>query len=126
LATAVANETRLHFARGLDPIWASPCAGRPSPHERAFAMAVSSMRDCAFGPWDQETQQRQVVTVGDPVAGSLTEIAGEDIYVSRLGRAISACGAAASQNSCVQDSARELLLVLLDAQRRGLLSREFG
>jgi hypothetical protein len=79
------------------------------------------MRDCALGPWDQTSQRRSTLRLSDPVPEALAQVKSDNVYVSRLDAAIRACGVAASGSSCVQTQARELLLAMLDLQRRGLL-----
>jgi hypothetical protein len=122
LARAIANETRLHLARGLDPVWNAPCRSGRCHHELALVLAVESMRDCVLGGWDPNTQRRPVLLVDDPVAGSVTEIDADDLDVSRLDAAIRATGAAAGRDLCVRKQAKDLLMVLLAAQQRGLLA----
>jgi len=125
LARGVADETRLHLARGLDPLWASPCAGDPCHHKLALELAVESMRDSAVGDWDVAAQRRRVRVIGDPVKQRLAEVADDDLLVMRLDAAIRAIGAAVvAGESCVHAEASALLPVLLEAQRRGLLAAE--
>jgi hypothetical protein len=125
LSRAVADETRLHLARGLDPLWETPCAGDPCHHSVALALAIESMRDCAVGGWDNDTQRRRVRVVEDPVEQRLAEVPDDDVLVMRLDAAIRAVGAAVVAGaSCVRAEASGLLPVLIDAQRRGLLAAE--
>ena len=126
LAQAIANETRLHLARGLDAVWAEPCRPTSCHHELALGLAVESMRDCVLGDWDEVSQRHRVVVVGEPVAESLGRVAAGDVAVSRLDAAIRALGAAVAHDTCVQAQARELLLATIDAQRRMLLAHERG
>lgn len=124
LARASASEVRLYLARGLDPVWEAPCRPAPCHHEAAFGLAVESMRDCVLGGWDTAAQRRRILRVSDPVAGSLARVADDVVLIPRLDAAIRALGAAAARATCVQGQARELLMVLLGAQRRGLLASE--
>ena len=121
LAQAVASETRLHLARGLDPVWAEPCGTGWCHHEEAFRLVIESARDCVLGPWDQQAQQRALGRLADPVVTSLNNLNADDIYVGKLDAAIRACGAAASTDSCVRSRAEELLPALLGTHRRALL-----
>lgn len=123
-ARAVPNEVRLHLARGLDPLWRTPCAAPRCHHERALELAVEGMRDCVFGPWDDATQRHRVELVDDPVDERLAKVDGRAIFVMRLDATIRTLGVAASTENCQGARARELLLALLDAQRRGLLARD--
>jgi hypothetical protein len=125
LAQAIADETRLFLARGLDPVWHEPCAtsGR-CHHEVGLEIAIESMRDSVFGDWDVEAQRRRVERLEDPVAETLAGVTDDSIFVSRLDAAIRATGAAAVAETCVREQARQLLLTLLAAQRRGLLAHE--
>lgn len=125
LAQAVANEVRLHLARGLDPVWKTPCAedGR-CHHEAGWRIATETMRDCVLGGWDQDTQRHSVLALKDPVTESLTSIADRSIRAFRLDAAIRALAPAAMADVCVSTQARDLLLTLLAAQRRSLLSYE--
>lgn len=125
LARAVANEVRVLLARGLDRVWVVPCTeDRTCHHETALQLAIETMRDCAFGTWDQATGLRRVIVLADPVAQSLTDTADDAIYFSRLDAAIRALAPAAMAGICVSGRARDLLAVLLIAQRRSLLSYE--
>jgi hypothetical protein len=125
LAQAIAGETRLHLARGLDVVWRAPCVESGTcHHELGLEIAIESMRDSAFGGWDVGAQRRRVERLADPVVETLAQVADDSIYVARLDAAIRATGAAAAAATCVQDRARELLLTLLAAQRRGLLAHE--
>lgn len=124
LSRAVANETRLHLARGLDAVWDTPCVdGGRCHHELGLELAIESMRDCVFGAWD-DTGQRRIETLQDPVIETLSAVADDHIFVSRLDAAIRATGAAAVRATCVRAEAHELLQELLKAQRRGLLAHE--
>lgn len=124
LARAVADETRLHLARGLDAVWETPCGtGESCHHQLGLELAIESMRDCAFGDWD-DSGHRRVETLQDPVIETLAAPAHDRIFVSRLDAAIRAAGAAAVRETCVRDEAREVLLELVRAQRRGLLAHE--
>ena len=51
LARAVANEVRLHLARGLDHVWKASCTeqGR-CHHELGLQIAAEMMRHCVLGP----------------------------------------------------------------------------
>jgi hypothetical protein len=123
LARAVANEVRVHLARGLDRIWEVPCTdGGPCHHVTAIELAIETMRDCVLGPWDPESGRRQVIVLADPVAQSLTEAANDAIYFSRLDAAIRALSHAAKAGICVSAHASDLLVVLLAAHRRSLLA----
>jgi len=125
LARSVANEVRLHLARGLDRLWEVPCTSSGTcHHERALQLAIETMRDCAFGDWDPENGRRRVIELGDPIADSLTGTADDCIYFSRLDGAIRALAPAAGARICVSTSAGNLLAVLLAAHRRSLLAYE--
>jgi hypothetical protein len=125
LAQAIADETRLFLARALDPVWHEPCAtsGR-CHHELGLEITIESMRDSVFGDWDMAGQRRRIERLDDPVAETLARVADESIFVSRLDAAIRATGAAAVARTCVRRQARELLLTLIAAQRRGLLAHD--
>jgi hypothetical protein len=121
----VANEVRLHLARGLDRVWQVPCGPDGGcPHEVALQLAIETMRDCAFGGWDPETGRRHVVVLDEPVGESLVNTADDAIFVSRLDAAIRALAPAAMADICVSARARALLMILLAAQRRSLLAYE--
>ncbi|MEJ7786073.1 MAG: hypothetical protein WKF96_14810 [Solirubrobacteraceae bacterium] len=124
LAGAVADETRLHLARGLDAVWETACdSGESCHHQLGLELAIESMRDCAFGDWD-DSGHRRVETLEHPVIEALAALGDDRVFVSRLDAAIRAAGAAAVRETCVRDEARELLLELVRAQRRGLLAHE--
>jgi hypothetical protein len=125
LARGVADETRLHLARGLDPLWATSCASDPCHHKLALELAIESMRDCALGNWDNAAQRHRVRIISDPVKQRLAEVADDDLLVMRLDAAIRAIGAAVvASGTCVHAEASALLPSLLEAQRRGLLAEE--
>lgn len=125
LARSVANEARVHLARGLDRLWEAPCTtGGTCHHETALRLAIETMRDSAFGEWRQERGQRDVVELDDPIADSLAATADDAIYSSRLDAAIRALAPAAMARICVSVPARDLLATLLAAHRRSLLAHE--
>jgi hypothetical protein len=124
LARAVASETRLHLARGLDPVWETPCKSSPCHHEIGLQLVIESMRDSVLGPWDYETQCRNAAQLDDPVGESLAATPDDALYVAKLDAGIRALGVAATRDTCVARDARELLMVMLAAQRRGLLAHE--
>ena len=127
LAHAPVNEVRLHLARGLEHVWETPCAaGRRCHHEAGFQLATDTMRDCVLAGWDPNAARRSVVALGDPVGESLANTEDDSILAFRLDAAIRALAPAAMANICVSTRARDLLLILLDAQRRSLLSHEHG
>ncbi len=123
LARAEVREVRVHLARGLDRLWATPCAAEGAcHHEVGLRIAIESMRDCVFGDWDAESQRRQILQVADPVDQALAGTTGKDIYFSRLDGAIRALAPAARSASCISEKAHDLLVALLDAHRRALLA----
>jgi DNA-binding transcriptional ArsR family regulator len=123
IARSLANEVRVHLARGLDRVWEAPCRKDGACHHgTAFQLVVETMRDCVFGPWNPETGKRQVIELADPVDRTLAGTADNAIHFSRLDAAIRALAPAAQAGVCVSGRARELLTVLLAAHRRSLLS----
>lgn len=125
LARSVANEVRVHLARGLDRLWETQCMPSGScHHETGLWLAVETMRDSAFGDWEPEHGTREVVELDDPIADSLARMADDSIYFSRLDAAIRALAPAAMAGICISTPARDLLAVLLAAQRRSLLAHE--
>ncbi|MGH2892600.1 MAG: hypothetical protein ACRDPM_04930 [Solirubrobacteraceae bacterium] len=125
LACAVAHEVRMHLARGLDRLWVVPCSTEETCHHQpALQLAITTMRDCAFGDWDPVDGRRQVVMLDDPVEQSLTDTASDAIYVARLDAAIRALAPAAMASVCVSERARDLLAVFIAAHRRSLLAYE--
>ena len=125
LARAEVREVRVHLARGLDRLWAVPCAADgPCHHETGLKIAIETMRDCLLGNWNPQTQRREIDQLADPVTQSLADVPGESIYFSRLDGAIRALAPAAPAGICVSERARDLLAVLLDAHRRALLSHD--
>jgi DNA-binding transcriptional ArsR family regulator len=124
LARATANETRVHLARGLDRLWRAPCTPDSCPHQVGLRILVESMRDSAFGGWNRETGSREVLVLADPVAPALTDTPDDAIYFSRLDAAIRGFAPAAVAKICVSAPAREVLDVVLAAQRRALLAHD--
>ena len=125
LARASANEVRLHLARGLDHVWETPCvAGGLCHHDVGLQLATDTMRDCILADWNPDAARRSVVALGDPVRESLADTQDDSILEYRLDAAIRALAPAATAGICVSTRARDLLLILLDAQRRSLLSQD--
>jgi DNA replication protein DnaC len=123
LARVEVREVRVHLARGLDRLWATPCAtDGPCHHETGLQIAIETMRDCVFGDWDPETGSRRINQLADPVEQSLAETDDRNIYFSRLDCAIRALAPAAQAGICVSERTHVLLAALLDAHRRALLS----
>ena len=125
LAQSAINEVRLHLARGLDNLWATPCVkeGR-CHHELGWQIATTMMRDCALGGWDPSGQERRLLLLGDPLIQSLAETPDDSINPARLDASIRALASAAAANICVSTPGRELLTVLLEAQRRSFLHHD--
>ena len=121
LARVVANEVRVHLARGLDRLWEAPSASTGTcHHETAMQLTVETMRDCAFGDWNGS--RKEILELSDPVGESLSRAADDNINFSRLDAAMRALAPAAAGNICLSAPARDLLLVLLEAHRRSLLA----
>lgn len=125
LAGAVANEVRLHLARGLDCVWQTPCVEDGCcHHELGWQIATETMRCCLIGDWDRNAGRPIVFPLEEPLTEALARAADDSIIVSRLDAAIRALAPAAAANVCIAAQARELVSALLAAQRRSLLSRE--
>ena len=125
LAHAVANEVRLHLARGLDHLWATPCVQEGTCHHLAgWQIAFETLRDCALGGWNPDTGGRALVLLNEPLADSLANTPDDSILPDRLDASMRALAPASKANICVSPSARDLLTVLLAAQRRSLLSHK--
>ena len=123
LARAVPSEVRMHLSRGLDHLWAAPCAIRGHCHHQdGWLLATESMRDCVLGNWIPGSGTRQVELLDDPLGESLAAVDGESIHYMRLDAAMRALAPAAAASICISERAAELLLKLFDAQRRALLS----
>ena len=125
LARSVANEVRLHLARGLDHLWTTSCAeAGHCQHEVGLQIAKETMRDCILGVWDPVARRRCPVELSEPIATSMEIVKGESVLAFRLDAAVRALSTAAMADTCVSTQARMLLLALLGAQRRSLLSGE--
>ena len=123
LAQAVANEVRLHLARGLDHLWATPCAQEgPCHHRVGWQIACETLRDCALGGWNPDFGGCAIVLLDEPLADSLENTPDDSILPSRLDASIRALAPACTATICVSNSARDLLTALLAAQRRSLLN----
>ena len=127
LAQAAAYEVRLHLARGLDHVWNTPCAvdGR-CHHDAGWRIATETMRHCVLGEWAPDTGRRNIVVLEEPLTESLAGADDHAILALLLDAAIRALAPAAMANICVSTRARDLLMVLLAAQRRSLLSYQHG
>ena len=125
LAQAATNEVPLHLARGLDHLWKTPCTeDGHCHHEVGWLIATETMRHCVFSGWDPATKRRTVLARKEPYAKSLDPVDDSSILAFRLDAAIRALAPAAIAGICVSARARDLLLALLAAQRRSLLSEE--
>ena len=125
LAHSMVNEVRLHLARGLDHLWATPCVQEgPCHHDVGWQIATATMRDCTLGGWNLDTGLRSIVVLDEPLAQSLADTPDDSIEPYRLDASIRALAPAAMANICVSTEARVLLWALLDAQRRSLLQHE--
>ena len=123
LGQAVADEVRLHLARGLDHVWKAPCSDQgPCHHDLGLQLATETIRRSLVGPWDPATGRRVAVDLDEPFAESLARADDSSIRVSRLDAAIRALAPAVIAENCVSSRARDLLLVLLNAQHRALLA----
>ena len=125
LAQAATNEVPLHLARSLDHIWKTPCTedGR-CHHDVGWLIATETMRHCAFSGWDPATKRPTVLALKKPYVRSLEHVDDSSILPFRLDAAIRALAPAAAAGICVSARARELLVALLAAQRRSLLSED--
>jgi antitoxin (DNA-binding transcriptional repressor) of toxin-antitoxin stability system len=122
LARHVAHEVRLHLARGMDPVWATPCdAGERCHHRLAVDIVLETVRDSVFGPWDSSARGPRG-RLADPVFDELAGVAGDDIDFPRLDPAIRAFAPAAMADICVSSEARDIVLKLLPTQRRSMLA----
>ena len=124
-AQAVSNEARLHLARGMDHLWATPCVQDCTcHHELGLETVTEMMRDCALGDWNPDTQRRDVIRLDDPTPRSIANIGDESILTSRLDASIRALAPATMSDICISTAAGELLTTLLTAQSRSLLWRQ--
>ena len=125
LTRAVANEVRLHLARGLDRVWETRCAPEGlCHHDVALLFATETMRDCILGRWAPDTGRRSILLLEEPYIESLAEADRDSVLPFRLDGAIRALAPAATANICVSARARASLSVLLSAQRGSLLRQE--
>ena len=125
LAQAVANEVRLHLARGLDHLWATPCVQEGICHHQAgWQIVTETLRDCALGEWNPDIGGRAIVLLDEPLADSLAYTPDDSILPSRLDASIRALAPASTADICISTLARDLLTAILAAQRRSLLSYE--
>ncbi len=127
LAKSSSYEVPLYLARGLDRLWRVPCAeyGR-CHHELGWQIATETMRRCVHAPWDPETGQRDILVLNGPLTESLDDATANSIIVPRLDGAIRALAPAAMAATCISARARDLVPILLAAQRRALLEYEHG
>ncbi len=127
LAQSVVNEVRLHLARGLDHLWATPCAeAGPCHHQVGWQIATKTMQDCAIGDWNRDTGTHSIAVLDEPLVQSLAETPDGSIQPYRLDASIRALASAATTKNCVSIAARDLLTVLLNAQQRSLVHHKHG
>ena len=125
LTSLMSYEVRLQLARGLDHVWEAPCAENGScHHELGWRLASETIRHCLLGARDLETGRRKILELEEPFTESLARAADDSIQVWQLDAAIRALAPAAMANICISSQAHTLLLTLLAAQRRSLLSSE--
>ena len=125
LALSGTNEVPLHLSRGLDHLWKTQCTeDARCHHEVGWCIVTETMRYCVFDGWDAATKRRIVLALKEPYAKSLDRVDDDSILAFRLDAAIRALAPAAMAGICVSDRARKLLLTLLVAQRRSLLSED--
>ena len=75
LARAVADEVRLHLARGLDHVWKTSCVkDGHCHHELGWWIATETMRFCVLGAWDPESRRRSILSLEEPVTESLSGV----------------------------------------------------
>ena len=121
-AQAVASEVRLHLARGLDHLWATPCSDEePCHHRMGWRLATEAMRNCVMSRQTNSIGMHWAVALKEPFAQSLARTPDGLIVPSRLDASIRALAPAATANTCVSSEAHTLLMALLYAQRRRLL-----
>ena len=127
LAQAAAYEVRLHLARALDHVWKTPCAQHGHcHHDSGWRIATETMRHCVLGERAPDTGRRKIVVLEEPLTESLASADDRAILALHLDAAIRALAPAAMAGICVSTRARELLMALLAAQRRSLLSYRHG
>ena len=125
LARAISYEVRLHLARGLDHVWATPCTNDGECHHKtALRLTIETMRDCVLGDPTPEGQRRRFVVLDEPLSEALAGTPDNLIFFPRLDAAIRSLAPATMANICVSTQARGLVMILLAAQRRSLLSYE--
>lgn len=147
LARAVEDEVRLHLARGLDHVWETPCVEHGRCHHelgwkiitetlyccifrtgtslsawRARKIVTDMLHRCILSISNLNTRQRRSFAPKEQITKSLVSAAEHSIQVSQLDAAIRALAPAGMANICISTPAKELLLVLLAAQRRSLLA----
>ena len=126
LATASAHEVRQNLARSMDAVWDSACSGPRGSchHEQAFAIVAATLQGCALGAVDPATGRRVDLPLDKPIASSIAAVADRSFYTARLDPGIRALAPASVADVCISGKAHELLLALLSAQRRSLVSHE--
>ena len=127
LARVPSYEVRLQLARGLDHVWGTPCMERGScHHELGWKIASETIRRCVLGARDPQTGRYTALELEEPFIESLASAPDNLIQVWQLDAAIRALAPAAMANICISSQAHTLLLTLLAAQRRSLLSGKDG
>ena len=124
-AHTIASETRLNLARGLDHLWATPCVlENPCRHLVGWHIVTETVRYCAISGWNPDTGGLIITALGEPLIESLKNTPDDSIIPTRLDASIRALAPAAIADICVSSSAQDLLTVILEAQRRSLLTDE--
>ncbi|WP_198047696.1 hypothetical protein, partial [Kutzneria sp. 744] len=124
LAVSMFDEVRRTFAAGCVPVWGAPCIDDDvSPtgcerHAPLWTAVQTGLSDCRLGPWNPQTQSREVLPLTAPYAESLALVPTTDLLVDRLSTPI-ACATAARSAACTQPQASALLPVMLQGHCRG-------
>jgi hypothetical protein len=116
------DEVRAALVVGLRKVWTATCHRSSESsrcfHEAAWAIVESGIRDCRMGDWDATTGRRGVSPVCPPYVETLASVETDSLLANRLVHPLVAASNASLSDSCVASSARTLLAVLHDADRR--------
>ena len=121
-AQSLFDEVRAALVVGLRQVWPAACHC-PSKsnrcfHEVAWAIVESGIRDCRMGDRDATTGRRGIAPIGHPYVETLASVATDSLLANRLVHPLVAASNASLSDSCVASSAKALVVVLHDADRR--------
>lgn len=124
LARRGSVETRAYLAVALSRVFGEPCSPSRCIHIFARDVLIESARRCAVGPWNQDTQRRDLRVLEGPIDQALGSVDVDELIPERLSPAIRGLTDAAVHQTCIAPEARHLTASLLTHHARSVAARE--